>query len=486
MHVHTGTRRFYLPLYVANGVTGVRDMGGVDRNPPTGNFSFPFDSIGVWRDEIRAGQLLGPWIVAAGIVLDGPVPWPGTLGIANPADARRKVDSLRRVGVDFIKVTNGVPRDSYRAIAAESKRLDIPFVGHTPSAMTARDAATAGQRSIEHLTGLPSACVDRGRCSDIFHVFVTRGTWQVPTLVAWRHVLFRGDSAVSRAPALRYVQRVMRQRWDSTTAVSVSSPADRASARETFERFLRVVRDMNAAGVRLLAGSDAANPYTVPGFSLHEELQWLVAAGLSPAEALRTATLNPAVYFNATDSLGSIGPGKIADLVLLASNPLRDIANTSGIVAVVVHGRLVTPEERRSMLAAVQQQAEDTASAHVRALNQGWADAMVRGDTLFLRRLFSDDLIVTSSSGAVRGKTGELDDVRPRPDLRTHYFRTEDVRVRVYGSAAVVTGLAIWRITYQGTDSDFERRYTSVYTRESGDWKMVALQLTTPARARAP
>jgi ketosteroid isomerase-like protein len=118
------------------------------------------------------------------------------------------------------------------------------------------------------------------------------------------------------------------------------------------------------------------------------------------------------------------------------------------------------------------------------ALDKEWADAMVRGDMAALDRLFSDDLIVTTSNGTVRGKAEELNDVKPSPDLKTYFFNTEDVRVRIYDDAAVVTGRAKWRINYQGRDIDHERRYTSVYAKQKGRWRMVALQLTRPAPPR--
>jgi ketosteroid isomerase-like protein len=112
------------------------------------------------------------------------------------------------------------------------------------------------------------------------------------------------------------------------------------------------------------------------------------------------------------------------------------------------------------------------------ALNREWADAMVRGDMKSLENLFSEDLIVTSGDGMLRGKKEELDNVRPTPDLKTYFFKTEDVRVRVYKNAAVVAGHAKWRINYKGKDIDNERRYMSVYAKENGQWRMVAMQLT--------
>ncbi|HEX8368231.1 MAG TPA: penicillin-binding transpeptidase domain-containing protein [Pyrinomonadaceae bacterium] len=119
------------------------------------------------------------------------------------------------------------------------------------------------------------------------------------------------------------------------------------------------------------------------------------------------------------------------------------------------------------------------------ALNREWADAIVRGDIKSLENLFSDDMIVTSGNGTVRGKKEELEDVRPNPDIKTYFFNTDDVRVRVYADAAVLSGRAKWRINYQGKDIDHERRYTSVYAKEKGQWRMVALQLTRIAPSPA-
>ena len=125
-----------------------------------------------------------------------------------------------------------------------------------------------------------------------------------------------------------------------------------------------------------------------------------------------------------------------------------------------------------------QTQQNKAVEQEILSLNREWADAMVRGDTATLERLFSDDLIVTSGSGTVRGKAEELEDTKTTPDLKTYFFNTEDVRVRVYNDAALLTGLAKWRINYKGKDVDHERRYTSVYAKEKGRWRMTALQLT--------
>jgi ketosteroid isomerase-like protein len=116
------------------------------------------------------------------------------------------------------------------------------------------------------------------------------------------------------------------------------------------------------------------------------------------------------------------------------------------------------------------------------ATNQAWADAQVKGDLDALDKIFADDLIVTSGNGATRDKKGELADAKPAPDFKTYFFYTEDVRVKVYGKTAVVTGHAKWRINFKGQDADNERRYTSVYVKRNGRWQMVALQVTRIAK----
>lgn len=132
-----------------------------------------------------------------------------------------------------------------------------------------------------------------------------------------------------------------------------------------------------------------------------------------------------------------------------------------------------------------QEQKNQTAGAskterQIIALDREWADAIARGDVATIDRLFADDLIVTSGSGEVRSKAQEMDDLKPNPDITTYFFKTEDVRARVYKDAAVVTGLARWRIRYQGRDIDHQRRYTSVFIKQQGRWRIVAQQFSRP------
>lgn len=372
MHVHVLRRERhvpYFPLLVAYGVTGVRDMGG----------DYRFEALRRLRAEVESGARVGPQFVAAGPFVDGPYPSLPTLSrvVANAAQARATVDELRGEGADFIKVYNRLPRDAYFALADEARRTGIPFAGHVPFSVSAREAAEAGQKSIEHLFNVAFACSSRedewmqakaealaadesgkrqslrraylqgvldsfnpARCAALYQTFVTHHTWQVPTLVQRR--AFAGvDAPALSAAELAYVPRSQRLAWNpqQDRRLQEREKEDREIERRSWQRDRSLIGPMRAAGVRFLAGTDAGDPYAVPGASLHEELAALVDAGLTPMEALQAATRNPAQYLDREPDFGTIETGKRADLVLLRANPLEDIRNTRQIAAVVLHGR---------------------------------------------------------------------------------------------------------------------------------------------------
>lgn len=377
MHVHTifgdwlpKDEKITLPLFVANGITGVRDMGG------------DLAELKVWRAQIAKGELLGPRMVIAGPMLDGPVPrFPSSAPIKNAADAKRVVDQLQASGVDFIKIQSLIPRDGYFSAADEAKRLGIPFVGHVPDAVRASEASNAGQRSIEHLTGVFEGCspiedqlmngpkgpgkfvatYDANRAKVLIALFAKNQTWQVPTLV-WEHGQWLIDeSDFAKDPLTKYAPAAWRERtWPMFTKdILKDMDTDPLAVRERFTQMeLEMVNQMHKAGVPFLAGTDtAAGVHVFPGFSLHEELQYFVKAGFTPLEALQTATRNPAIFFGKTADLGSIESGKIADLVLLDANPLEDIRNTQKIRAVVLNGRYLPREQLDELLRGVEKAA---------------------------------------------------------------------------------------------------------------------------------
>ena len=365
MHVHWYTRDTF-SLFIANGVTGVRQM-------------FGNSDLLRWRDQIAKGSLLGPRMVVASPILDGPQPiWPNSIALHNEVEGRKAVRRVKDRGADFVKVYALLPRDAYFGIADEAKQQGMTFVGHVPNSVSPGEASDAGQKSIEHLTGILIACSDketelrdklvkadspeaRGRiqataletydakkAADLVARFVKNQTWQCPTLTVLRSNAYLGDENFRRDGRLRYIPRLVQQRWSYRLANR--SGGDNAGAKTVLQKQFEIVGAMQKAGVPILAGTDTGNPFCFPGFSLHDELALLVIAGLTPVEALRSATLSPAKFFGLDQTLGTIEQGKIADLVLLDANPLSDIRNTQRINAVVSNGRLFDRKALDKML----------------------------------------------------------------------------------------------------------------------------------------
>jgi len=373
MHVHMVFGDWFphgkditLPLFIANGITGVRDMGG------------ELEVLQQWRKEISAGTLLGPRIVMSGPMLDGPKPrFPSSIAITTAEDGRRAVNDLKQRGADFIKLQSLIPRDAVFAIADEARRQQIAFVGHVPDSVRASEASNAGQKSFEHLIGIFEgsspledeflkggksvgkflSTYDPKRAEALFALLAKNQTWQCPTLVWERggNLLelsdFAHDARAKYVPA--YWKDVTWRRF--TNEVMHDNTDDLLTRRRFVDKELEVVRAMHGAGIPFLAGTDTPpGVYLFPGFSLHEELQRFVAAGFTPLEALQTATLNPAKFLGMEDHLGSVEKGKLADLVLLDANPLEDIRNTQKIAGVVVNGRYLSRADLDKMLAGVE------------------------------------------------------------------------------------------------------------------------------------
>lgn len=327
MHVHalwdSTVRRVFLPRFVAWGVTGIRDMGGT------------IPELQAARDE---GDSLAPRIVAAGVILDGPEPVDPSVSwsIADSAQAVRAVDSLAALGADFAKVYTLLPRDAYFALARESAQRHLPFAGHLPAAITPLEAAAAGQRTIEHMREeIAPYCLPTHTeaCTPILTAFRAAPVWQTPTLVVVRAKVYLAEAAARHSDLLEQMPAQVRAFW------SASNTRNRDSSRYADVAWL--TREAWRAGVPILGGTDTGVLYTYPGASLHDELVLLTQAGLSPAAALRSVTLEPARMMGATDSMGRIAPGNVADLVLLSANPLDDIHNTTAVVGVVLRGRFI-------------------------------------------------------------------------------------------------------------------------------------------------
>ena len=375
LHVHmfnnvtragTNDKETNFPLFVANGVTAVRDM-----------FSDP-DDIELarkWNAEIEAGTTVGPRTYSASRIVEGAPPvLPVVLAVKDAAEARAAVRSLKAGGAGFIKVYWNLSPEAYFAIADESKKLGIVFAGHVPFLVSARDVSDAGQKSVEHLTGILETCTskedelrkkewtpavgeemyatyDEKKCLELFRRFAKNGTYHVPTAILHRGMSLYDDDGFLNNPDLAYIPAPIMKEWAASP--QLNRLQNQKVRKERFERLVTTIGQMHRAGVPLLAGTDNNNPYVVPGFALHDELELFVRGGLTPLEALRTATVNPAKYFGLTRSHGTIEAGKAADLLLLDANPLENIRNTRRIAAVVANGRYLPKESLEAMLAGV-------------------------------------------------------------------------------------------------------------------------------------
>jgi len=327
LHVHLGNAgEGSLPLFIANGVTGARDLG-----------SERFEQLSQWRSEIEAGQRVGPRIVAAGPIVDGPTDnWPLRVTVRDTAGARRIVDSLVTIGVDLIKVHQQLTRDQYFGVAAAARARSIPFAGHVPDGVSGIEASNAGQRSLEHMTGIPRAA--DSAFAPAVAAFLRNGTWIDPTLTVFWVLAHRLDSAVVNDARNRLLTPSLRKFWEDQKA-GWSGDMSIETMQAFYAQMLAAVGALHAGGVPLLTGTDLGFVHVFPGSSVHEELEHLVEAGLSPLDALRASTLNPARYLGREQDLGTVETGRLADLVLLDANPLMSISNTRRIRAVIANGR---------------------------------------------------------------------------------------------------------------------------------------------------
>jgi imidazolonepropionase-like amidohydrolase len=390
MHVHSafgdwfpGGREIILPLFIANGVTGVRDMGG------------DIPVLFAWRKEITEGKIIGPRMIVSGPMLDALLPdgklrFPSSIAVTTPESAMAAVDSLKGQGVDFIKVQSVISHDAYLAAATEAHKVSLPIVGHVPDKVRIRETIDAAQKSIEHLMGSFEGCSteeekfiagqgdlklllatqDKEKCDELIRLLAQTQTWQVPTLAWQRGGTFLDQRDLQHEPLDKYVPAYWRDvTWKRFTEEMMPGllhdPLE--LRREYFARNLQMVGAQHRAGVLFLAGTDTApGVYIMPGFSLHDELANFVEAGFTPMESLQTATSNPAKFLGMENRYGSVEAGKIADLVLLTANPLEDIHNTKKITAVIANGRLLN----RAALDGLLKQVE-FAAKHTQASPQG-------------------------------------------------------------------------------------------------------------------
>jgi hypothetical protein len=381
MHVHALSQNYperFFPLFIANGVTGIRDMGG----------DIPLSQVAQIKKDVCAGSRLGPEIFAAGPIMEGEHPfWPFSIAVKNPVEARQAATKLENEGADFLKVYNTLSRDAYLAIASQAKASGVPFAGHIPDSVTPAEASLLGQKSIEHLWGIPVylssesvrlqsmgtrandeedpkvardlfykinetilATNDVQKARALYKEFARNQTWQTPTLVVLRSYARIHDPTLRNDPRTAYIPDNLISFWNAMGGQP--DPRNDEIQLRLFNYDVAIVKAMSEAKVPLLAGTDTPNPYTYPGFSLHEELELLVSSGLTPMEALQTATLRAAQFLGVSQLFGSVEEGKTANLVLLDASPLEDIRNTKKIRGVILHGQYLDKGKLDVMLFA--------------------------------------------------------------------------------------------------------------------------------------
>ncbi|MDJ0748252.1 MAG: amidohydrolase family protein [Woeseiaceae bacterium] len=330
----------YFSLYVANGVTTIRGMLGQPSHLEL-------------RDALEAGNVFGPRLYTSGPSLNG-------RSVNGPAEARTMTEEQHAAGYDFIKLHPGLTREEFETIAATANRLGIPFAGHVPVAVGVEGALESGMATIDHLdnylaAAMPPASPGLGGYGGFFDVLLadqvdvdrilalatataSSDTWNVPTQIL---VEVRVNNVpveiLSNWPEMRYMPAETVARWvEAKTATLAERGFNAETAALGIELRRRLLLELQRAGAGLLLGSDSPQVFSVPGFSIHRELAVLVAAGLTPYEALRSGTASVAEYFGSNG--GIVAVGRDADLMLLDADPLADIANASRIHGVMLRG----------------------------------------------------------------------------------------------------------------------------------------------------
>ncbi|WP_181373023.1 amidohydrolase family protein [Massilia glaciei] len=376
MHTHSLkiSPHYMHPLFIANGVTGVRDMSGCMSEPDS--FFACIGDRNAWNKATKDRSGLSPrYVLQSSFQINGgnevPDGFPGFFKARNAGEARQLVSFYRQAGANFLKPYSELSPVAYRALADEARRQGLTLAGHRPLRVSLGDLLAAGQRSVEHPRIFLQECHngaaavrarpdplaasnaqlawrlvnehDRGRCAELMDAMAKSDTWWTPTLQVLQMGALAGNEAFRNDQRLRYIPFLFKKfLWAPDADRAARQPAD-ASGRSLYatqyQMALGHVGQASSAGVKILAGTDAGDTYVFPGFGIHDELVELVKAGLSPAQALRSATLDAAIFSGLEDEFGSVTMGKTGDLILLDADPLADVRNTQRIAGLFFGGQ---------------------------------------------------------------------------------------------------------------------------------------------------
>lgn len=397
MHIHTSsesiTREIVYPLFIANGITGIRALNA-DCFEPCYDFEMTIDQQIQIIEDINTGKLIGPARATFGSAAINSASSTEKSSVQRPYTKEQGMELVKLLidrGVDFAKPYDGLNREAYFGIAEEAKKQGLTIAGHVPVALKASEVSNAGQKSIEHCCegNMFEECssreeelrkkivermysdnpknmnelvieivrsYDEAKCRELINTFLKNNTWFVPTLLVGgtdRQIRknWRNDERVKYMPKGE-IDWWSRNEKNTQELYGKSYP-------EINDMRYKLVNDMNKAGVNLLAGSDTPIYGIFFGSSLHEELVLLVEAGLTELEALQAATVNPVKYLEQTELLGTVEQGKLADLLILNANPLEDIENTTKIYAVISNGNLYDRNKLDQILLNVEKKAKE-------------------------------------------------------------------------------------------------------------------------------
>jgi imidazolonepropionase-like amidohydrolase len=374
MHVHLRDLDGTFPLFIVNGVTTVRDMGS------------DLQKTVALREQIEAGTLVGPRIRTSGMMVESSS-WVAQyvdlmrdqgadeeaveeflqtrITVGTPQEARAVVDSLTALGADFIKIRHAESPEVFAAIAAAATNAGTHLVGHYVWILSLEESADGGQRSFEHniFPGFAERTPEQKR--EIFDALLRNDTHLVPTLVTnaiqalslERVGAIAEDAGGTIDARNRYVSRGIRQGWIESAALNAAD--EERPPPEVIQQMItssnRFLYEARQAGVQILAGTDVPTTGTFLGFSLHDELALLIETyGMTPMEALRSATALPAAFMEMDAEVGTIEVGKRADLVLLDADPLADVTNTRRIDTVIANGRVFDSATRARLLSEIE------------------------------------------------------------------------------------------------------------------------------------
>jgi hypothetical protein len=393
MHTHSTklSAQYLHPLFLANGVTGVREMWGC-MSEPDSYIACQEERVG-WNQDLDEGGASTPrYVQHSSFQINGgnevPESYPDFFRVRNGDDAKELAAHYANAGTDFLKIYSELSPEAYRSLAIEARAYGLSMAGHRPLRVSLPELIAAGQRSVEHprlfllecyggaidFRALPDPLAafnmdlrrklvqehDTDTCARLMASMASAKTAWVPTMQVLAMSARADDAGFRKDPRLKYIPWPIREgMWmpDADNAVSKSRLAGHA---KTYEQLYRLAQrnlvDAHQAGVELLVGTDAGDTYIFPGFSVHDELREFVEAGISTADTLRLATLGAATFSGLAHQYGSIEEGKAADILLLSDNPLDNIEATQSIYGLLFNGRFFNRAALDELLSFAEQQ----------------------------------------------------------------------------------------------------------------------------------